>query len=895
MRLLHLPVWPRKSPWFAPLVFLLFLWFSDRVWGQPYAPPVSPRTQLDISTGWKYKVDLSPALAQPGYVDTALPTVNLPHTWNALDGQDGGNNYEAGQGHWYRKRLLVPASFAGKEVFLQFDGVNQIANVYVNGTSVGSHTGGYSRFRLRITPHIQPGQANVIAVNVTSFRSGTSPFPPRGADYTFFGGIYRQVWLLATDPVQVDMLDYGSPGVYLTPKNVTAASADLEVRTLLRNYTGASQYVTVRTTITDADLNAITQVAASQYCNANVVSTVTQNITVQNPRLWRGRADPYQYRAFVTVEYAGKVADTVDQRFGFRKFEISADTGFKMNDTPLRLHGVSRHQDRRDMGWAIGAAQEEQDMELILEMGCNTVRAAHYQQSENWYDLCDANGLVVWAEIPVVNLIYNTNQYLANARQQLQELIRQNYNRPSIFCWGLANEISGSQAQMTTAINTLNNDAHNEDPTRPSGIANYHTTPSHALIPDITGINMYWGWYEGTAADFASKIDALRAANPLQPLGITEYGAGSNPWQHQNPPVQPVQNGPFHPEEYESAFHETYWKAIEARPYLYGSWLWNMFDFAADHRNEGSQAGLNDKGMVTHNRVIRKDVFYWYKANWSDEPVVHINSRRATNRATTGAEVRVYSNCDQVELFLDGVSQGALTSTDHIYSFPNLVIANGTRVEAIGTRGGETFRDAITWNQPWLPEVTTLGAGADVIGALSTDAPGPRLVVDLNRKVRLPAGDYELASVSYNANVTGGAMIRPFLATKVGANSYKVIVATLPLPAIGGGYVNSTYASPNLFRFTLTEESDVFPGFYQSERAQVKYATGGSTATLINPAAAPMVGNTLTTTGTGGVTYAFSLGVRVAVGPLPTGHPANPIVPTLPAPSPGGILADLFR
>jgi beta-galactosidase len=664
-----------------------------------YTPP-NLRQRIDLNTGWRFHLgDVSGAQAA-AFNDSSWSSVNVPHTWNAVDGADGGNNYFRGIG-WYRRHVTVPASLAGKTLFLQFAGANQIADVWVNDTYLGQHRGGYSRFRFGATSALRVGQDNVIAVKVSN--AANADIPPLDADYSFDGGIYRNVSLWAVDPLQVRMLDFAGPGIYLRQRSVSATSATVDVTTRMWNNNTSSRSVAVRTVITDAAGNIVAdQTTSAQNLGAASGADVTQTVTIANPRRWDGLADPYLYQANVEIRdvAANQVTDVVTEPLGLRSFALSPTTGFSLNGHPLDLHGVDLHQDHAVKGWAADDNDHTQDFAFITEIGATAVRMAHYQHDQKDYNLADSLGLVVWAEIPVVNSITNSAAFTANAQQQLRELIRQNYNHPSIIFWGIGNEQRTDNAATNALLDSLAGVVTAEDADRISTYASCCVADTSAVTghAESTGYNKYFGWYDGNYNQLGAWADNLHATLPSRPIALSEYGAGANVTQHQlNPPAPPT-TGQWHPEEYQALLHEASWKQLQTRPYIWGKFVWNMFDFASDGRNEGAQPGINDKGLVTRDRLIRKDAFYWYKANWASTPTLYITSRRWTSRTTATTDVKVYSNAGTVTATLNGTSLGARASTDRIFTWTGVTLRPGTNtVTVTATINGTPVTDTVTW------------------------------------------------------------------------------------------------------------------------------------------------------------------------------------------------------
>ncbi|WP_329066381.1 glycoside hydrolase family 2 protein [Amycolatopsis sp. NBC_01480] len=666
------------------------------------ATPAGARAQIGLDGGWRFAREDVPGAQAPGFPDASWTSVAVPHTWNNLDGQDGGGDYYRGAG-WYRKHFTPPPSLAGKQLWLQFDGVNTVADVWVNGVHLGQHRGGYATFRFDATSALRTGRDNVIAVRVDN--SSQPDVAPLSADYTFFGGIYRDVSLVGVDRLGIRMDDFGGPGVYLAQRSVTAESASVDVTTKTRNSGTAARQVRVRTVVTDASGKvAATVLSPPQELAAAAGADVTQRVEIPKPHRWQGKADPYLYRATAEVVDArtGQATDSVSQPLGLRASTVDPNTGFSLNGQHLALHGVNAHQDRLDEGWAVANRQRDQDFDLMDEMGVNALRTAHYQQSQHVYDLADQRGYVVWAEIPLVNGVTDSAAFRANAAQQMSELIRQNYNHPSIAFWGIGNEQAKSDAVTNDLLQALAGQVKAEDPTRLSTYANnrggHDSVSDHA---DLSAYNKYFGWYDLSAPGPGPWTDQLHAADPGRRIAISEYGAGGSVNQHVEnstvkPPVIPSRT---HPEEYETLVHENSWKQIETRPYLWGTFVWNMFDFASDGRAEGDTLGRNDKGLVTYDRQIRKDAFYWYKANWTTTPFVYLTSRRWTDRTTAATTVKAYGNgVDTVSLTINGVAAGSPeASADHIYRWPVTLPPGANVVKVTGVRGGHAYTDTVTW------------------------------------------------------------------------------------------------------------------------------------------------------------------------------------------------------
>lgn len=699
------------------------------------------RREQSLDGGWRFRyagderrpddaagADWRPAEAAAGFDDSGWEPVSVPHTWNALDGEDGGDNYRRGAG-WYRRHLVVDPRLEGRRLYLQFDGVSLMADVFVNGKRLGTHRGGFARFRIDATGALQPGKDNVIAVRADNGRLGIAPI---SADFTFFGGIYRDVALVATDPVQISAMDYGSPGVYVEQLRVGAGEADLNVRVKAENHETTPEDVSAWVKILDRDGRVVGGTgsgkgpdAVPRRVEAGGSAEIDVPVALRGPHLWNGRADPYLYQVAVALAAgagrtgslgrAGDWRDVVVVPLGLRCFRVDPDQGFFLNGRHLGLHGVNRHQDRIDKGWAISDADEAQDFSILRELGCTAIRVSHYQQSDSWYGRCDEAGIVAWAEIPFVNETPPSPAdprrpdpaFVANAEQQLRELIRQNFNHPSICFWSVGNETRDETkatggAVSDAAVARLAEVAREEDPTRLSTYASHQSgdLPKNWRT-SVVAFNRYEGWYgKGAVGDFAPEIDAIHASHPTRCIGLSEYGAGASIAQHQDHPSKPEAGGKWHPEEYQAAYHEAMWSQIRARPWLWGTFVWNLFDFASDRRDEGDHPGRNDKGLITYDRRVRKDAFYFYKANWSDEPVLYIASRRFADRTESATEIKVYSNAPQVEVRLNGVSLGAKSDPGltRVFTWTGVELAPGpNRVEAAAVFSARSLCDACVW------------------------------------------------------------------------------------------------------------------------------------------------------------------------------------------------------
>lgn len=587
-----------------------------------------------INDAWEFSKD-----------NSAWEKVNLPHTWNGVDGQDGGNDYYRGK--CYYKKQIDAEDMPGEKLFVKFYGVNSSAEVFFNGTKCAAHDGGYSAFEAEL--NAKKGEL-VVAVD----NSANDSVYPQQADFTFYGGIYRNVELISLDKVHfVDEF-------HITPV-VKGECAEIELEAFTNDDADIEYEI-----INDGEI---------------IYRSLNSKTVIEKPHLWNGRIDPHLYTANAYASVNGQVVDKVSARFGIRSFEFDPDKGFILNGKEYPLRGVSRHQDRPQIGNALLPEHHKEDMDLICEMGATTIRLAHYQHDQYFYDLCDERGMVVWAEIPYISR--HMPKGFDNTRSQLTELINQCYNHPSIVTWGLSNEITMAGASDKGLIDNhkmLNDLAHNLDKTRPTTLAVVtmcSPDEEYVHISDIVSYNHYFGWYGGNVAMYGPWFDSFHKKYPNKAIGISEYGCEALNW-HTSTPEQ----GDY-TEEYQAYYHEELIKQIIDRPYLWATHVWNMFDFAADARSEGGENGMNHKGLVTFDRKYKKDSFYAYKCWLSDEPTLHICSKRYVDRVEDVTKVTVYSNQDEVELFANGESVGKQKKGKYPFFYFEVKNSGETQLKAV--------------------------------------------------------------------------------------------------------------------------------------------------------------------------------------------------------------------
>lgn len=628
--------------------------------------------------------------------------VDLPHTWNAQDALSGKPDYKRGIGN-YDKKLFIRSEWKGKRLFLRFEGANCVSNVFINGKQIGEHRGGYGAFIFEITDKVNYGKDNTVLVRVNNGEQ--LDVMPLVGDFNFYGGIYRDVHLLVTEDICISPLDYASPGVYLFQQHVGEKQAAVLARINLSNGTEHPRQATLRLQVKEGDkvvYQADKKVTVAPHTS---VQPEEMSFTLLNPRLWNGREDPFMYQTVITLVKDGKEIDKVEQPLGLRYYATDADRGFFLNGKHLPLHGVCRHQEWAEVGNALRPMHHEEDTRLMLEMGVNAIRLAHYPQATYMYDLMDRNGIVTWAEIPFVGPggyadkgFVDQPSFRENGKEQLKEMIRQHFNHPSICFWGLFNELKENGDNPLEYIKELNVLAHQEDPTRPTTSASNQGGAIN-FITDNIAWNRYDGWYGATPATLASWLDKTHQAHPEIKIAISEYGAGASIYHQQDSLVQTSPGSWWHPENWQTEYHIQNWKIISERPYVWGSFVWNMFDFGAAHRTEGDRPGINDKGLVTHDRKAKKDAFYFYKANWNPEPMVYIAGRRSVNRVKPVTEVQIFSNCAEVTLKVNGqIIKKMQPDGVKVCIFKDIRLKKGeNNIEVSAENGKRVITDACCW------------------------------------------------------------------------------------------------------------------------------------------------------------------------------------------------------
>lgn len=580
------------------------------------------RKIININKDWRFKKGTQEI--------SAFETINIPHTWNAFDGCDGGNDYFRGT-CTYQKTLGKIDITNNEEAFIEFRGVSAVCKVYLNDNYLGEHKGGYSTFRFNITKYLN--DENTLTVFVDN--SARRDVYPQRADFTFYGGIYRDVNIIVTNKTHFELLHYGGNGLKITPN----ADGNVDIECYVKN--GDDKNVNLEILSREGDVVS--------KGSANVVSGKAEaKLKIDNVHLWNGIIDPYLYTLKASIEN-----DELSTHFGVRSFYVDPEKGFLLNGKPYTLIGCARHQDREGVGCAITKEMMKEDLDIIHEMGARTIRLAHYQHDEYVYDLCDEYGLIVWAEIPYIT--EHMDEAIENTHLQMKELVIQNYNHPSIICWGLSNEITvvgGASEKCIENHRALNDLCHKLDNTRLTTMANLfmlETDSPLITISDIRSYNLYYGWYVGEMDENEKWFDNFHNKYPNLAIGLSEFGADANPNYQSSSPSK----GDY-TETYQALYHEHMLKMRCSRPWIWAMHVWNMFDFAADERDEGGKKGQNQKGLVTFDRKIKKDAFYIYKAYLSKDPFVHICGRRYIDRCEDKTNIKVYSNLNTVSLFVDG-------------------------------------------------------------------------------------------------------------------------------------------------------------------------------------------------------------------------------------------------
>jgi beta-galactosidase len=641
---------------------------------------------------WKFiKGDIDISSSTENWAD-----VTVPHTWNAEDGHNG-DTYYRGPG-LYQTTLKLEGMDPGQRAFLRFNAVGTAAEVFLDQKLVGTHLGGYSAFSFEITDKVKTGGTHDLRVKANN--TERPDVAPLSGDFTVCGGMHRPTELIIKNAVCISPLDHASPGVFISQKNVSQEKAELRVRVLVDNGGQSEKSIQTRVTLTDNKGNQVAQSSKAFPVKAGVVEKAEQLLTVKDPHLWHGIQDPYLYTLTVELFDGKNIVDRYTKRVGLRYYRIDPETGFYLNGKAYPLRGVNIHQDRAVKGAAVSDEDIRNDFEHIREIGANALRLAHYPHSSLSYEMCDEIGMLAWAEIPLVNQITHDPGFAPNARQQLLEMVRQHYNHCSIFTWSLSNEMYHRKTdEPMELLQELQALCKAEDPVRPTTLATNNRREGLCNLTDSFAFNNYPGWYGSNPEGMWDVLEAYNKAGNLRGVGVSEYGAGGS-IQHQDLALKRVTpKGNWHPEQWQSHLHERQYNAIMNTPNCWGSFVWAMFDFSSDGRAEGDRPGVNDKGLMTHDRKVRKDAFFFYKALWSKEPVLHLASKRYRIRNTPTVPVKVYTNLEEVHLSVNGTKLDSVApDTLAAARWKNIHLAEGeNKIVVTATHNGQTLRDEATW------------------------------------------------------------------------------------------------------------------------------------------------------------------------------------------------------
>jgi beta-galactosidase len=656
------------------------------------------RGQTELLAHWLFAQGEHADAAEPAFDDSGWTRVTLPHTFNAAETGDG--TYYRGPA-WYRRAIEIAALRPDRRMYVQFDGAALVADVHLNGRKVCRHEGGHAAFRCDLTPALIPGR-NVLAVRVDN--SPNRAITPLGGDFTVFGGLYRPVSLIETDPVHFDLLDHGGPGVYAWASEIGDAAATVAVRARIANEEDHARRVPVDVRILDAKGREVARSSTRMRVPAGGVEETRLDLPIASPRRWDGVRDPYLYRV---VARLGEGGDEVNVPLGIRSFAFDPERGFLLNGRSYPLRGVNlMHTARPGKGTAVTREEIAEDFAIMREMGSTGVRLVHFQHPQAAYEEADRLGLAAWTEIGINSDVEDTPEFRANAVQQMLELIAQNFNHPSVVLWGLGNEVYADEPKVASVLSLLQETAKAADPGRPTAYAHCCQADDHpkAMVSDVIGFNRYFGWYPDQKGTIGEWAERFHAAHPDRPFAVSEYGAGASVLHQQDPPPDHVEPaGGWHPEQYQTRYHEQNWLQLKDKPYLWGTFIWVGFDLASAGRHEGDRRGINDKGVVTYDRQVRKDAWYWYQAWWSDRTMLHITSRRFIERHDPAATVKVYTNAESATLFVNGEEVGTRRAEDRTVSWPVTLLEGENEIEVRASAGGETLSDKVTWTYRKAP------------------------------------------------------------------------------------------------------------------------------------------------------------------------------------------------
>jgi beta-galactosidase len=668
---------------------------------------ISPRQVTPLDTGWLFIREDAQGAEKTDFDTTTWQEISLPHTYDAADG-DAGENFYRGPA-WYRRIIAIPALDPAKRTFIEFDGAALRTEVWLNGHSVGRHDGGFARFRFDLTPYLVVGK-NVLAVRVDNSRNET--IAPLSGDFAVYGGLYRRVRLISTRDVHFDMMDYGSSGVQLHTTGIDSKHALVKAVVRMTNDSAKDVNAELVATIRNAGGMVAATRAVPVKVTAGATIPVGLEADVSQPHLWNGVSDPYLYQVeFTLADSRREKLDSLAVPLGIRTIQITPESGLLLNGKPYPVHGVAIHQAMRPgHGPAVDDEDVKADYAMLREMGATGLRFAHYQHGPIEYDLADRMGFLVWTEVPMVGEAGGSDAFRANLTQQMRELIRQNVNHPSVMVWGLGNETKDTP-EVYKALAVNEKTAHEEDASRPTTYAACcgPADDPRTKYSDVIAYNQYLGWYRGEIGDWSQWLDDFHQQNGHKPMAISEYGAGASVFQQEDPVHRPAARGHWHPEQWQALVHEGAWRQISEKPYLWASFIWVGFDFPSTGRDEGDHKGRNDKGLITFDRTVKKDAYFWYQANWTQKPMVYITSRRYTVRSTQDIEVKVYSNQPKITLKLNGKAIGTQNVAGRIAAWQVKLQEGQNRIEA--TAGPAS--DNVAWE--YKPGSVPPGPPADAV------------------------------------------------------------------------------------------------------------------------------------------------------------------------------------
>lgn len=689
----------------------LVRWALSALAAMTFASAATAQETIPLAEGWRFVKEDVRGAERPGFDDAGWARVAVPHTYNAEDSGIGGAKargepegvYYRGPA-WYRLKIDHKPRPATRYL-LHFGGATLKADVWLNGERIGSHAGGYAAFRFDVTGKLKAGE-NLLAVRVDNARN--PQISPLNGDFNIFGGLYRDVKLIATPELHFDRLDHAGPGIRVRTEALSGSSATIGMTAAVVNDRAMPASFQIVTRILDASGRTVATQRSPLTLAPGARGKAEQRFTLKAPKLWEGRKSPYLYRVASEIVSGGQPIDSQAAPLGVRTVAVKPDGTFLLNGKPYRLHGVNLQMPTRyGRGPVVTQAEIDEDLQLMFDMGVTAIRLAHMQHPQRVYDRADELGILLLTEVPLIDDHDQSDAFRENLVQQMRELIAQTGNNPSVALWGIGNEIRKSDAASNRILAELNGTAKTLDPLRPTTYAHCCLDDSDPIAQhsDTVSYNRYFGWYWTKSEDIGPWADELHAKLPNRPIGVSEYGAGASILHQEDPVVKrPESNGYWHPEQYQTDFHVKHWLEMKKRPFLWSTFVWLGIDFPSFKRNEGDRPAINDKGLVTEDRKTRKDAYYWYQANWAEKPMLHITSRRDVNKRTSQVKVLVFSNLPEIELRLNGGAWKTVPVADRMASWTIELAKGENRVEARGRApGGAVLTDDVTWNYATRP------------------------------------------------------------------------------------------------------------------------------------------------------------------------------------------------